>query len=121
MKVSIALTPDWRKDAPPTTKAGFATLELTKSGAKDERLVLAANPDCEFESDLSPISEKQLRTLYPDELAGERVHFLFGPEALAGAAGAESKTEFWMPLVIFAVALMLLETFCAWKFAHHIK
>ena len=86
-----------------------------------ETMVLASNPDCTLESDLSLISEKQLRTLYPDELGGEHVHFLTGPDSLAEATSAESKSEFWMPLVVFAVALMLLETFCAWKFAHHIK
>lgn len=106
---------------PPTCRAGFATLEMIKGDVKAEKMYLGASPDCQQESDLSHISEKQLRSLYPNELGGDNVSFLVGSGSLGEVSAMEAKSEFWVVLVIIAVGLMLIETFCAWKFAHHIK
>jgi hypothetical protein len=105
--------------SPPARRAGFATLTLSKGEDQVETMALAANPDCPLESDLSPVGEADLRALYKDELAG--VSIVRGGEALAGVVQIEAKTEIWVPLVVIVVGFMLVETFCAWKFAHHVK
>ena len=92
-----------------TELSGFYAVEAPNFRAK-----LAVNPP-KSESDLARLSADDLKAQFPGW------NFTLGePNAAAPVAEASSQTPSWhRPLLWGALALLFLETFLAWRAAHH--
>ena len=76
----------------------------------------SANPD-PAESDLTKLDRSALE----QKLPGWRFDVLTnGPELSQSAAAVSRRGELHRPLLFGALALLLLESFLAWKFGHHV-
>ena len=93
-----------------THHAGVYTAILTKRGGSLVPRRFAINVDS-GESDLTPAAEDELRA----SLSGVEIAYIAGvPEA--EDANDEGRREIWPAMLIFALVILMIEQFLAWRF-----
>ncbi|MEK6644060.1 MAG: BatA domain-containing protein [Planctomycetota bacterium] len=97
-----------------TTRCGLWSVELTTTSGDPRRSFVAVNPDPR-ESDLAPVGRAGLETAMGD-LTYDYVRDVaaFNADALA------ARQEFWWPLLLAAVVVLMTEQALAWHFGRRV-